>query len=143
VGEVFRASVAQVEAAVAACKRAGVSQAALARALGKRPATITEWLNGTAAQPSVTVEALEEAVRTLTGGTPRTAVDPRSYAAGLLAGFEEDAERMLARVREARAALGLSGATLPDAAQRETESLGDLDAVQSAAEGPRRKRRRG
>lgn len=143
---VGRASVEEVAQAVAAVVAAGRSQADLAEALGKRRQTVTEWLNGTSARPSVTRAQLADAVARLTGTAAPVAADARRYTASILSLLEGDAmtirdvaARQLAKLAEARAQLGLGGVTPggEDAGTRARENLRVAEAA-SAYRAPRK-----
>lgn len=102
-----RATLAEIREALG---RPGVTQMALAEALGVRRATVSMWANDDDARPRLAREALARAVATLTGKAARRDpdLDPRSYVAGLFVELEDDARRILSRLDEARGALGLT-----------------------------------
>jgi DNA-binding XRE family transcriptional regulator len=87
--------------------RLGLSQSAFAKILGvKRQGTISDWESGAVA-PSLTLAVMEERLLDHFGPAPRGhAIDPRSYALGVLAAIERDAATITAKVAEARRVLG-------------------------------------
>jgi hypothetical protein len=137
------ATVEQIAAAVARADAAGVKRHVLAAALGKnREGTLSEWLTRAKTEPNkvtrLPLAELERVVAELTSGRAPVSLDPRSYTAGLLVGLEGDARRILGRIAEARAALGLA-TTRPSASLEDGDEgrggLGGAGAVRRRKKG--------
>lgn len=82
----------------AALAESGGNKARLARALGVEPPRINEWLSGKVENTKYTRRQLAAAIAVARGDAPDGAPDQ----AALLNALEEDARRMLERIRRAR-----------------------------------------
>jgi putative transcriptional regulator len=88
-------------------ERLGLSQTRFGQLLGVKQETVSMWETG-AAKPKMSLARMQEVLQgAVSGGVrPDLAVDPRSYALGVLTGIEGDARSTLEKIAEARRVLG-------------------------------------